>query len=152
MTSRILLLALTSASVWAESKLGKPLKLSQPSAIHEILATPADFAGKTVQVKGKITEVCQAMGCWMALVDPTDSSKTIRINVEDGEIVFPKDSAGKTAIAEGVLTKQELTREQVIAKAKHEAEEQGRKFDAKQVKQGASYYEIRGTGAVISGS
>jgi len=152
MTNRILLLALTSAAVWAESKLGKPLTLAQPSAIHTILATPADFTGKTVQVKGKITEVCQMMGCWMALVDPDDSTKTIRISVEDGDIVFPKDSAGKTAIAEGTLAKQDLTRDQVIAKAKHEAEEQGRKFDPKQVKQGATYYEIRGTGAIISGS
>jgi Domain of unknown function (DUF4920) len=149
-TRRFLLLALTSAAAWAESKLGKPLTLNQPSAIREILATPAEFTGKTVQVKGKITEVCQMMGCWMALVDPADSTKTIRIDVHDGDIVFPKDSAGKMATAEGILIKQELTRDQVIAKAKHEAEEQGRKFDPKQVKQGATYYEIRGAGAVIA--
>ena len=81
---------------------------------------------------------------------PVGFSKTIRIQVKDGDIVFPKDSAGKIAIAEGVLTKQELTRDQVIAKAKHEAEEQGRKFDPKKVKQGATYYEIQGTGAIIT--
>ena len=90
------------------------------------------------------------MGCWMALVDPNDPTQSIRVKVQDGDIVFPKDSAGKIAVAEGILTKQELTRAQVIAKAKHEAEEQGRKFDPKQVKQVTTYYEIRGTGAVIN--
>ena len=145
----IITLTLTSA-VWADSRLGQPLSLDHASTIPQVLQSAADLTGKIVQVKGKITEVCQMMGCWMALADPSDSTKTIRIQVKDGDIVFPKDSAGKIATAEGVLTKQELTRDQVIAKAKHEAEEQGRKFDPKKVKQGATYYEIQGTGAVIT--
>ena len=148
--SSLLPLAVISTAVWADSKLGKPLTLDQPIAIRQVLQSPADYVGKTVQVKGKVTDVCQMMGCWMALVDPTDSTKSIRVQVKDGDIVFPKDSAGKIAIAEGTLTKQDLTRDLVIAKAKHEAEEQGRKFDPKKVKQGATYYEIQGTGAVIN--
>ena len=138
------------ATLFAESKLGKPFTLDQPASIQKILQSPADYTGKTVQVKGKITEVCQMMGCWIALVDPTDSTKSIRIQVPDGgEVIFPKDSAGKTAIAEGTLTKQELSRDQVVAKAKHEAGEQGRKFDPRKIKHGTTYYEIQGTGAVI---
>ena len=148
-TRWILALTLTSA-VWAESKLGKALTLDHPSTIPQILQNASDHTGKTVQVKGKITEVCQMMGCWMALSDPADSTKMIRVQVKDGDIVFPKDSAGKMAIAEGILTKQELTRDQVIAKAKHEAEEQGRKFDPKKIKQGTVYFEIQGTGAIIT--
>lgn len=149
-TRSVFILTLTVSAIWAESKLGKPLTLGQPTSIQQILNSPADYASKTVQVKGKITEVCQMMGCWMALVDPNDATKSIRVQVKDGDIVFPKDSAGKIAIAEGTLIKQELTRGQVIAKAKHEAEEQGRKFDPRKVKQGATYYEIQGTGAVIA--
>ena len=149
-TRSAFILTVTVSSIWAESKLGKPLTLDQPTSIQQVLNSPADYAGKTVQVKGKITEVCQMMGCWMALVDPNDSTKSIRVQVKDGDIVFPKDSAGKIAIAEGTLIKQERTRDQVIAKAKHEAEEQGRKFDPRKVKQGATYYEIQGTGAVIA--
>ncbi len=150
-TRSAFILTVTMSAIWAESKLGKPLTLEQPTSIQHVLNSPADYTGKTVQVKGKITEVCQMMGCWMALVDPDDSSKSIRVQVKDGDIVFPKDSAGKIAIAEGTLVKQELTRDQVIAKAKHEAEEQGRKFDPRKVKQGTTYYEIQGTGAVITG-
>ena len=143
----LLLLSLTSTTIWAEAKLGKALTLDQPSSVAQVLQNPTE--GKTVQIKGKITEVCQMMGCWMALADVSDGTKTIRIKVEDGDIVFPKDGAGKIAIAEGKLIKQELTRDQVIAKAKHEAEEQGRKFDPKKIKQGSTFYEIQGTGAVI---
>ena len=139
----------TGAVVAAESQLGKPFTLDRPKAIHEVLASAADNTGKTVQVKGKITEVCQMMGCWMALVDPADSTQTIRIEVEDGDIVFPKDSAGKMAVAEGILNKQELTRDETVAKARHEAEEQGRKFDPKSIQHGSTYYEIHGTGALI---
>jgi hypothetical protein len=73
----------------------------------------------------------------------------IRIKVNDGDIVFPKDSVGKLAIAEGKLTKLELSREQAAAKARHEAEEQGRKFNPSSVKSGVVIYQIEGAGAVL---
>jgi hypothetical protein len=41
----------------------------------------------------------------MELADDKDAK--IRIKVEDGVIVFPKSSAGKTAIAEGKFSKQD---------------------------------------------
>jgi hypothetical protein len=63
--------------------------------------------------------------------------------------VFPKEAVGKMATAEGELKKFELTKEQAIARAKHEAEEQGRKFNPASVKGGATIYQIQGTGAVI---
>jgi hypothetical protein len=132
----------------AETPLGKPLTLKAPTAIEKILGAPDDYTGKTVQVKGKVTEVCQMMGCWMSLADPA-SGKLIRIIVNDGDIVFPKDSVGKLAIAEGKLTKLELSREQAAAKARHEAEEQGRKFNPSSVKSGVVIYQIEGAGAVL---
>ena len=85
-------------------------------------------------------------GCWMAL---SDNGQLLRIKVNDGDIVFPKESVGKMAIAEGKLEKFELTREQTIARAKHEADEQGRKFDPKSIKSGSVVYQIAGTGAVL---
>lgn len=136
-----------AVAVAGELKLGKPLTLAAPLSIETILAKPADYVGKTVQVKGKITEVCQMMGCWMNLV--SDGGKMIRIKVNDGEIEFPKDSAGKMAVAEGVFSKSELTKEQAIAQAKHEAEEMGKKFDPASIKSGKTVYQIKGAGAVI---
>jgi hypothetical protein len=142
-----LAICLSTAAFGADLKLGKPLELASPVTIEKVLAEPDALVGKQVQVKGKITEVCQMMGCWMALRG--ESGQVLRVKVNDGEIVFPKDSAGKAAIAEGKLTKRELTREQAVAEAKHEAEEQGRKFDPATVKAGKTVYQIQGSGAVI---
>jgi hypothetical protein len=131
-----------------EVKLGKPLTLKETTPIAQVAAQPDQYAGKMVQVKGKVTEVCQMMGCWTNLVDES-SGKSIRIKVNDGEIVFPKDSVGKTMLAEGELKKIELTKEQAIARAKHEAEEQKRKFDPKSVKGAVTIVQLQGTGAVL---
>jgi hypothetical protein len=71
------------------------------------------------------------------------------VKVQDGDIVFPKSAVGRTAIAEGTLNRLQLSKEQAIARAKHEAEERGTKFDPASVKSGATIYQIQGTGAVI---
>jgi len=123
-------MALAAAAFAGEAKFGKPLKLKQPVAIATLLEKPGQYVGKTVQVKGKITEVCQMMGCWMMISD--DAGKAVKIKVKDGEIVFPKDSAGKTAVAEGKFAK-------VSAAAAKEGHE-----DAPQ-----PAYQIEGSGAVI---
>ena len=146
---RVLIALIFSTALFAaEVKLGKPLELKEPASVSDVTAKAADFVNKTVQVKGKVTEVCQMMGCWMAIADPA-TNKSIRIKVNDGEIVFPKDAVGKTAIAEGKLVKISKTKEEALQQAQHEAEEQGRKFDPKSVKGPTVTYQIQGTGAVL---
>lgn len=68
-----------------EGKLGKPLTLKQQTSIAEIGANPAAYVGKLVQVKGKVTDLCQKAGCWMNLVDPAGGAP-IRIK-ESGELI-----------------------------------------------------------------
>lgn len=142
----ILFLSLALTGAFAKD-LGKPLTLKEALPVAKVLAAPDDFVGKTVQVKGKVTEVCTMAGCWMNLVD-SESQKMLRIKVNDGEIVFPKESIGKLALAEGTLRKIVLTKEQAIARAKHEAEETGRKFDPAKVT-AMTIYQIQGSGARI---
>lgn len=132
----------------AELRLGQPLTQAQPMTVSALLRDAAAHEGKTVQVKGKITEVCQMMGCWMNLVD-TSTQQSVRIKVNDGEIIFPKDAPGRMAVAEGKLKKIVLSREQAVAMAQHEAEEQGRKLDPASIKAGKTFYQIQGTGAVL---
>ena len=141
---RVHLVLLPLLCLAAPKDLGKPLTLKEAVPVAKVMATPDDFVGKTVQVKGKVTEVCTMMGCWMNLVD---GEKSVRIKVNDGEIVFPKEAIGKPAIAEGLLKKMSLTKEQAIARAKHEAEETGRKFNPDSVKGPQTFYQIQGTGA-----
>ncbi len=144
----LLLSFLPALALLAETKLGKPLTLASPTPIPQVLAKPDTFVDKTIQVKGRITEVCEMMGCWTNLLD-SESGKMIRVKVNDGDIVFPKEAVGKMALAEGTLKKIELTKEQAVARAKHEAEEQGRKFDPSKIKSGATIYQIAGSGAVL---
>jgi hypothetical protein len=126
-------LLLTAALSAAELKLGKPLTLKETTPIPALLANPDAHLGKVVQVKGKITEVCQNMGCWMVIVDEP-SGKNVRIKVKDGEIEF---------------TKIEMSKEQAIAYRKHEAEENKKPFDPASVTGGMTLYQLAGQGAVI---
>lgn len=139
---------LLSLPLLAETKLGQPLTLAKPASIGELMASPDAHAGKVVQVKGKVTEVCQMAGCWMALSDPS-TGKSIRIKVNDGDLVFPQEAVGHQAIAEGTLTKTELTREQALARAKHEAAERKQAFHPERIKGPQVYYQIAGIGAVV---
>jgi hypothetical protein len=132
----------------ADVKLGKPLALNQATSITQLNAAPEQFVGKDIQVRGKVTEVCQAMGCWTAISDPR-SGEIVRIKVNDGEIVFPKSAVGKTAIAEGKFVKLELTKAQALARAKHEAEENGKDFQ-RPSKLSTVIYQIQGYGAVVT--
>jgi hypothetical protein len=139
--------AACAACLMAEVKLGKPLTVREATPIASLAATPEQFVDKVVQAKGKVTEVCQKMGCWMMLVD--ENGKAVRIKVKDGEMVFPKDSVGKTAVAEGKFVGIQLTKEQTIAQRKHEAEENGKKFDPASVTAATVIYQISGRGALI---
>ena len=95
------LLICASLGLAADLQLGKPLTLKEQITIDKLVTSPAEYAGKVVQVKGKVTAVCEHAGCWMKLADA--SGKSVRIKVNDGEIVFPKESVGKIATAEGTF-------------------------------------------------
>lgn len=131
----------------ADQKLGAPLTVKEAMPLASLMASPDPWVGKTVQVKGRVTEVCEMAGCWMNLTD--NEGHLLRIKVDDGVIVFPKSSVGKQAIAEGKLEKHEMTRDQLVEEAKHEAQEAGRKFNPAKIKAGKTVYQIAGSGAVV---
>lgn len=149
MKSLFLTMLACAAALAGEVKLGKPFTINEVIGIDKLTAAPEKYVGKVVQVKGTVRDVCRMAGCWMELAD-LDSGKSIRIKVKDGEIVFPKEALGKTATAEGKVAKVELTKEEAIEQAKHEAEANGRKFDPASITSAVTYYQIQGTGAVIA--
>ena len=116
MTKLALALTRLVAIAGAATTLGRPLILSQPQPLRDVLANPDSLVGKAVQVKGKVTEVCQMAGCWMALAD-LETAGILRVKVNDGDIVFPKEGVGRVAIAEGTLAKLTLTKEQASSVA-----------------------------------
>ncbi|MEZ5355810.1 MAG: DUF4920 domain-containing protein [Bryobacteraceae bacterium] len=139
---------LPAALLAAELRLGAAPQAEGALSVADAVSRRDQLTGKTVRVRGKITEVCQMAGCWAALRDANGES-TLRVKVTDGEIVFPAESVGKTAVVEGKFERFTLTRDQAIAREKHEAEEQGRKPRRTVPKTEWTVYQIAGTGAVV---
>jgi hypothetical protein len=144
-----LLLVCFPAPLLAKS-FGAPLGQKQATPISAILENPDAYVGKTVQVRGLVVEVCAARGCWMHIAGDKPFEK-LRFKVNDGDMVFPMTARGKMATVEGVLQKFVLTREEVIARRKHHAEETGQPFDPASVTTGETVYQLRGLGAVVDG-
>lgn len=130
------------------NKYGKEITLKEKTKISAILANPQKFVGKNVLVEGTVVAVCEKRGCWIELASDEKFQK-IKIKVKDGEIVFPLEESGKTALVEGTVYEIKMTKEQALEQAKHEAEEHGTKFDPASVKGPSTIYQIKGLGAVI---
>jgi len=127
---------------------GQGISLSEQTAISSIIDNPVAYVGQTVKVSGLVVDVCSRRGCWIYLAGDREFEK-IRIKVTDGEIVFPMEARGKQAVVEGVVESMELTRDEVIARRKHHAEETGEAFDPASVTSGETVLRIRGLGAEI---
>lgn len=79
---------------------------------------------KTVTLTGRVTDVCQAKGCWMNLVDPVsgDSTNTLFVQFQDYGFFMPKDIAGREVIIEGLA----YTEETSVEDLRHFAEDAGK--------------------------
>lgn len=146
----VLLTAMLSPVTTFAKDFGQGLTLTEETAISAIIDNPEAYVGKKVKVSGLVIDVCSTRGCWVYLAGDRDFEK-IRIKVTDGEIVFPMEARGKKATVEGVVESMELTREDVIKRRKHHAEETGTSFDPATVTSGETVLRIRGLGAEISG-
>ncbi len=159
----IALVGLVAGPALAGDSYGDGVTIEKAVAIDTLLENPNDYVGKDVRIDGVITGVCKKRGCWMQVTDP-ESGNGVRIKVEDGVIVFPYESMGNEASAQGVFEAIKLTPEQIEArKAAAHQHEEGESCD----KEGGSgegegagcdapvvdeyVYMIRGTGAVIKG-
>ena len=72
------------------------------------------------KIKGKVVEVCKAMGCWAKL--QKEDGTTIMIKVKDHEFAMPEDIVGKIVLAEGSAQVKETS----VNMLKHYAEDAGK--------------------------
>ena len=127
---------------------GEPSSDAEVVAIQALVADPDAFDGRTVRVRGTITDVCPMKGCWMELRDADDAR--VRIKVEDDVIVFPTDAKGLEATAHGVVNVVDMDRDRYVAWVRHLAEEKGETFDPATVGDGPyRIVQIQGDGATI---
>jgi Domain of unknown function (DUF4920) len=97
-------------------KFGAPLGNSPKVALADLVKDPAAWSGKTLKTEGTVSSVCQEKGCWMVL---KAGDQSVRVRFKDYAFFVPKDSAGMTAVLEGVFSVKTVPE----ATAKHYAEE-----------------------------
>ena len=81
---------------------GAGVTLKRVTQIAALLSTPQAHVGKAVRVDGVVSQVCQAMGCWIEIADPA-LGRGIRFKARDGVIVFPKEATGRKVSAQGTF-------------------------------------------------
>jgi hypothetical protein len=109
LVSLALLSAVGLAHAGEPARYGKPLPTTAAVPVAEAVAAFDRHAGKPQRYSGRITEVCQAEGCWLVL---EDNGQTARVMFKDHAFLVPKDSSGRAQVV-GVLSRKELTPEQV---------------------------------------
>lgn len=144
----ILLFFIASCSSEPVEKLGAEIKSNQKVKISEIMNIPDEFVGKTVLVEGNVLDVCTEAGCWMDIASDVPNQK-IKIKVKDGDIIFPVEAKGKSALVEGIVYSIELTEEEAMEYYKHMAEDAGKEFDSTSITGPITLYQIKGLGAEI---
>ena len=74
------------------------------ATVTALFMSTAAFAQKmggseeaSVKLQAEIITSCQRKGCWMDVKDP-QTGDVLKVKVNDGDIVFPKSSTGRTAV------------------------------------------------------
>lgn len=98
---------------------------------------------KSVNVRGVVTQVCTAEGCWLKMKTET---KDIMVKMKDHKFLVPLAINGKTIIVNGTAMKKITTVEQL----KHYAEDAGKsKEQIEAIKEPKEEVVIQATGIVV---
>ena len=91
---------------------GARLPASMPAAVDldSAASNVEAHAGKLAAFSGRITEVCQKMGCWVVLT--SEHGQFARVSMHDHAFGVPKDANGP-AIVYGTLTRKNLSAEEM---------------------------------------
>ena len=133
----------------AGSTYGERLTDVETVRIAELLRSPEKYVDQRVKVEGLVDDVCPMKGCWIDILEE-QSSQTVRFKVQDDVIVFPAEARGKQVVAEGILRRHEMSREQAVGWLRHLAEEKGEPFDESSVDGPLTFFQIEGLGAAIA--
>lgn len=74
-----------------------------------------------MKITGKVTQVCQAKGCWMNIVSASGAGTPIFVQFKDYAYFMPKDCSGKKVTIEGIVYKSITP----IEELRHYAEDKG---------------------------
>ncbi|MGD0525618.1 MAG: DUF4920 domain-containing protein [Polyangiaceae bacterium] len=93
----------TSASAPAGGTLLLGERITSPVVpLADIAKNPAQYAGHTVATTGRVTAVCQEMGCWMEIRDEAGQA---HIRMHGHSFFVPKTASGHVARVQATLVK-----------------------------------------------
>ena len=93
-----------------------------PMAFADVVTQLNSQDSLNAVVKAKVSEVCQAKGCWMNLVDNQGATdEQLFVKFKDYAFFVPKDISGKEVLIEGVAYKEVTS----VDELKHYAEDAG---------------------------
>lgn len=88
----------------AEALFGDTITLNEAMAYQDLLGQMSAADSLPVRVRGVVSEVCQAKGCWMTLVHP--DAPNMMVKFKDYGFFVPKNISGREVIMEGVAYKE----------------------------------------------
>jgi len=95
--------AAENSAGWAHY--GAPFAATQTVSAATLLADPAKYAGQTVQVTGRVVDVCSKAGCWMVVAE---GDRSMRVLMKDHAFSVDKQGAGSDCKVEGVVEAKEI--------------------------------------------
>jgi hypothetical protein len=95
--------AAENSAGWAHY--GAPFAATQTVSAATLLADPAKYAGQTVQVTGRVVDVCSKAGCWMVVAE---GDRSMRVLMKDHGFSVDKQGAGSDCKVEGVVEAKEI--------------------------------------------
>lgn len=87
-----------------------PQSTPAPVSIDTLMANPAEHLGKAAAFSGRITQVCQKMGCWLVLTG--EEGGFARVAMRDHAYSVPKDASGP-AIVYGTVSEKVHSSEEI---------------------------------------
>lgn len=117
----LLIFVFSALALQAQTRYGKSFESKDAvsaEAITKKLAKKSPI--ENVVVRGEISEVCQAEGCWIKLKNP--GSQDLMVKFKDHAFLVPKDIAGKQVVVYGQASMKKVS----VDEQKHLAEDAGK--------------------------
>ena len=126
------------------SKYGKEFKIENVETMQSLARVMNEKKEAEVKLEGRISQVCQAEGCWMKLKN--ENGADVFVKFKDHEFVIPKDRAGRAAIVSGIAKKKTIS----VDDQKHYAEDAGAsEAEIAKITQPKEELRIEATGVMI---
>ncbi|HTN46960.1 MAG TPA: DUF4920 domain-containing protein [Flavipsychrobacter sp.] len=115
-----------SISLFAQAKgklYGKSFKIEKAIPVQQLAGQMGDQAEMPVVLKGEISQVCQAEGCWMKMKN--EDGADVLVKFKDHAFLIPKDLASHHAYVNGVAIRKTVS----VEEQQHLAEDAGKSAD-----------------------